>query len=272
MKADLHTHSTASDGMLTPRELVELAASSGLTHLALTDHDSVDGLDEASASAKNLGVVLIPGVELSATSPDGSDVHILGFFVDRTNAPFRSELRDLRAARLRRAALMTEALSAAGLTISLNDVLHHAGSGAVGRSHVARAIVTAGHARSVHDAFLHLIGRGRPYYVAKEAHSPEEAIRCIRSAGGIPVIAHPGVGGLGNLIEGLAAHGLAGVEAYHADHLPEVRREFAEQATRLGLLVTGGSDFHSLNGPNPALGSVDLPEEALRRLLAASGR
>lgn len=268
MKADLHTHSTASDGTLSPVQLVRLASSSGLTHLALTDHDSVEGLTDARSEADRLGVVLIPGVELSSVSDAGADVHVLGFFVDHTNRELRRRLEDLRAARLRRAESMVAALSAAGIDVSMDGVLHYAGRGSVGRSHVARAIVSAGHADSIHDAFVRLIGRDRPFYVAKDVQSPEYAIESINLAGGIAMIAHPGIGEHRDLILELAPKGLAGVEAYHADHTPEQRSEYSELAARMGLLVSGGSDFHSPAGPNPALGSVDLPSGVVESLLA----
>ncbi len=141
--------------------------------------------------------------------------------------------------------------------------------GAVGRSHVARALVAAGHAESVADAFKRLIGRGRPFYVSKDVRSPQDAIRCIREAGGLAVVAHPGVSRLDHLIPELADAGLAGIEAYHADHSAQQRLHYAALAAEMGLLATGGSDFHGDAAPNPPLGSVDIPDEAISALLAA---
>ena len=161
---------------------------------------------------------------------------------------------------------MVEALNAAGYRVTLDDVLLLSEGGAVGRSHVARALVAAGHAESVADAFRRLIGRGSPFYVAKDVRSPQDAIQCIREAGGLAVVAHPGVSGLDHLIPELAEAGLAGIEAYHADHSAEQRLHFAALAADMGLLATGGSDFHGYAAPNPPLGSVDIPAEAISAL------
>ena len=269
MRADLHVHSTASDGSLTPGALVDVALKAGLTHLAITDHDSIDGLDEAVAAAKGTGLTLIPAVELSALEPVGLDVHVLGFRVDPTDLVFRAILADLRAARLERAATMIESLDDGGFRVTLDDVLAHARGGAVGRSHVARALVEAGHVADVANAFDRLIGRGRPHYIPKSSHTTREAILLIREAGGLAVIAHPGVNDLSALAMDLSVHELDGIEAYHADHTPAQRDFFSELANRRGLFTTGGSDFHAPEGPNPPLGSVEYPRVALERFLQA---
>ncbi len=218
MKADLHVHSTASDGTLRPADLVALALQRGLSVLAIADHDSVEGLPEAMGAAADTSLALIPAVELSSVTPDGDDVHMLGYFIRADDAHLLRHLADLRSARLSRAESMVGALNAAGYRVTLDDVLALSEGGAVGRSHVARALVAAGHAESVADAFKRLIGRGRPFYVAKDVRSPQDAIRCIREAGGLAVVAHPGVSRLEHLIPELADAGLAGIEAYHADH------------------------------------------------------
>lgn len=269
MRADLHLHSTASDGSLPPRALVELALRAGLSHVSITDHDSVDGLDEALTAARTTGLTVIPGVELSALEPDGTDVHVLGYGIDPADRQFRDVLADLRSARLERAAMMIESLSRGGFPISLDDVLAHSRGGAVGRSHVARALVAAGHAASVASAFDRLIGRGRPHYIPKCSHTAREAIRVIHDAGGLAVVAHPGVNDLAALVTELADEGLDGIEAYHADHTPAQRDSFAALAASCGLLCTGGSDFHALDGPNPALGSVEYPRADFEDFLAA---
>jgi predicted metal-dependent phosphoesterase TrpH len=271
MRADLHVHSTASDGTATPGELVSLALDCGLDVLAIADHDSVSGLPEAFRAAQGTELTLIPAVELSAVS-DGLDIHVLAYFVDPFDPRLVDELVDLRAARSRRAQTMVEALSAAGYAVSLDDVLALSDGGAVGRSHVARALVGSGAAESVSDAFKRLIGRGMPFYVPKDSKSPETVISTMRELGAIPVLAHPGVTHADPIVPSLVKAGLLGIEAYHADHTPEQRVAYARLARDLGLLVTGGTDYHGTAAPNPALGSVDVPEDAVRALLAAGER
>ncbi len=268
MRADLHVHSTASDGSVTPRELVKLALSNGVDVLAIADHDSVEGLAEAFEAAENTELTIVPAVEFSALHED-VDVHILAYFVDPHDTGLARELSELRAARRQRAEAMVVALSDAGYVVSLSDVLTLSDGGAVGRSHVARALVGSGAAESVSDAFERLIGRGMPFYVPKASKSPETVISLIRSFGAIPVLAHPGVTGIDERIGDLVEAGLLGIEAYHADHTPKQRLEYAELAVRLGLLVTGGSDFHGAYAHNPDLGSVYVPEAAVRGLLSA---
>lgn len=267
MKADLHVHSTASDGTLSPSQVVALALERGLSVLAIADHDSVDGLLEALEAAAGSGLTLVPAVELSAVA--GSlDVHILGYFIDHQDPTLHVRLADLREARFRRARTMVAMLADAGYAVDFEDVVSLTDGGAIGRSHIARALVDCGHAQSVRDAFERFIGRGRPYYVAKDVRSPAEAIATIRRAGGVAVVAHPGVSGLDPIMRELVDAGLGGIEAHHADHTPEQRERYAMLAAELGLLVTGGTDFHGHGAPNPELGLVDLPEEAVQGLLA----
>lgn len=268
MKADLHVHSTASDGTLAPRDLVALALERGLCVLAIADHDSVEGLSEAAEAAHGTPLTLVPAVELSANA-NGRDVHILGYFIRPDDEQLREHLTDLRAARLRRARTMVDALTAAGLTVGIDDVLRLSDGGAVGRSHIARALVSRGHAETVADAFQRLIGRERPFYVAKDVRMPSQAIACIREAGGIAVVAHPGISDADDLLGSMIEAGLRGIEAYHADHTPEQRDHYAKIAADFGLLTTGGSDFHGPAAPNPMLGSVRIPFEAIDALLAA---
>lgn len=268
MKADLHVHSTASDGTVSPAGLVRLARDRGLDCLAITDHDSVEGIPEALTAAAETHVLLIPAVELSS-SLDGRDVHILGYFIDPEDPTLLGMLSKLRAARLRRAEKMVAALAEAGYTVAIDEVLALSAGGAVGRSHVARALVDAGHATTVHDAFQRMIGRDRPFYVHKESQSPTEAIATIRDAGGLAVVAHPGVNRADDLLPGMVAAGLAGIEAYHADHSPAEKVRYARMADEMGLLCTGGTDFHGPDAPNPALGDTDLPSECVERLIAA---
>ena len=271
MKADLHVHTTASDGTLTPSQLVRRAADNGVDVLAIADHDSVEGLAEGAQAARAAGITLIPAVELSAVA-DGRDIHILAYFVDPTSPLLAEQLVRLRRARSARAEAMVASLQEAGYDIALDDVLALSNGGAVGRSHVARALVDAGHADSVGNAFEKFIGRDRPFYIAKQSASPAEVIEGIRALGSIPVLAHPGVTGADELIGGMIEAGLLGIEAYHADHDAEQIARYAALAAHYDLLVTGGTDFHGPAAPNPDVGAVAVPQSAVEALMAAGER
>lgn len=273
MRIDLHVHTTASDGTLTPAETVAHAAAHGLTAIAITDHDSVEGVAEALAAADALesAPLVIPGVELSAVHDD-RDVHVLGYFVDHTDQAFLTHLEDLRGARLRRARRIVSALTEAGYVIDLPHVLALSSGGAVGRSHVARALVEQGMVADVTDAFSRLLGRGRPFYVPKDVRTPAEAVTLVRDAGGVPVLAHPGVTGCEHLAADLVSAGLAGIEAYHSEHDDETSRRCVTLAARLGLIVTGGSDFHGPESPNGQIGGTSVPRGVLAALYQRANR
>jgi hypothetical protein len=271
MKADLHVHSTASDGTLSPTALVERAHARGVDVLAIADHDSVSGLAEARVAADRLEVTLIDAVELSSVT-DGRDTHVLAYFVNPKDSRLEDLLRELRASRRARAEAMVAALGEAGFDISFDDVLDIAGGGALGRSHVARALVGAGHAESIRRAFETLIGRDKPFYVPKDSATPGEVIATIRSLGAIPVLAHPGVTQSDDLIPEMVDAGLLGLEAYHADHTPGQMSRYAALGAELGLLVTGGTDFHGPGAPNPDIGSVAVPPARVADLIAAGER
>ena len=268
MRADLHVHSTASDGTSTPEELVSLALERGLDVIAITDHDSVEGIPAAFAAARGTTLTIIPAVELSAVS-EGVDVHILAYFVDPSDPALLAELVELRAARARRAVAIVGSLSEAGYRLTLDDVNLLAGNGAIGRAHIARALVASGDAETVSDAFERLIGRNSPFYVPKRSKSPSEVVVRLLDLGTVPILAHPGVTAVDHLIPGLVEAGLLGIEAYHADHTPEQRRRYAELAASLGILATGGTDFHGSASRNPELGAVVVPTEAVEALFAA---
>lgn len=274
MRFDLHVHTTASDGTLTPSELVRSAAERELAALAITDHDSVEGVQEALDAAAALSsrcVTVIPAVELSAVH-GSTDVHILGYFIDHTDAVLTAHLADLRAARMRRAEAIVGALAAAGYDISLPEVLDLSDGGAVGRSHVARALVGRGQVEDVADAFRRLLGRGRPFYVPKDVRTPSEVISVVLDAGGVPVLAHPGVTKADDLIPTLAVEGLAGIEAFHTEHDPREQERYRRLAAEHGLITTGGTDYHGPAAPNPPLGAVDMPAHVLQDLFEAAGR
>jgi 3',5'-nucleoside bisphosphate phosphatase len=267
---DLHVHSTASDGTMSPAAIVADAEHLGLSAIALTDHDSVEGVAAALSAVRGDDLVVVPAVELSATAPDGRDLHILGYRVDQHDARLLTRLAELREARKQRAMAMIQSLRQGGYRLEPDDVIRLAGSGAIGRAHIARVLEQKGAVPSMGDAFRRLIGQDSPYYVPKPPVSPEECIALIRAACGIPVLAHPGVSRVDDLIGGLVAIGLAGIEVWHSEHTAADVTRYARVAELRGLLATGGSDFHgpTSSGGGKRLGSVEVPDSVLAALLA----
>jgi predicted metal-dependent phosphoesterase TrpH len=267
-RVDLHVHSTCSDGTSTPTEIARRAAELGLTGIALADHDSVAGVADCTEVSRLLGITCVPAVELS-TRTGAQDAHVLGYFVDPSDAILLAELARLREGRERRIAAMVRRLTDGGLPTEYQDVLDIADGGAVGRAHLARVLVAHGHAEDLPDAFERLIGKGRLFWEQAELPSAAQAIDTIRAAGGLPVLAHPVLSGAESLILDLAGCGLAGVEAYHAEHTPEQAARLARLASAMGLLVTGGSDYHGPRGRTAEMGAVELPDGTWEALLAA---
>jgi predicted metal-dependent phosphoesterase TrpH len=265
MTVDLHVHTTASDGLVTPSDVVTAALDLGLRVVSITDHDSVEGVSEAIEAARGSVLEVLPGVELSVLADDGSDVHLLGYLIDHGDPALLEALERLRTARFERAVAMVKALSDAGHEVGLDGVLEHAAGGAVGRVHVARALVDAGSVDTIEQAFADLIGREGPYYVRKAFFSAREALELIHGAGGVAVLAHPGVSGESALVP-LVGEGLDGVEAYHAEHTPAQRAHFAALAERFALVATGGSDFHGPGMRSATLGSGACPDSAVESL------
>ena len=260
---DLHMHSTASDGSRSPAEVVRAAKRASLSAIALTDHDTVAGLAEAAAVGIELGVRVVNGVELSAVEGD-TETHLLGLHL-RDTAVLERALGALREMRGRRAARIVELLQSHGVQVTLDDVLLQAGSGAIGRPHVARALVADGWATDVRDAFDRYLGAGRPAYVAKDQLGMREAIAMVHAAGGLAVLAHPGAGGTRERIEALAALGLDGVEVKHPSHSPQDVARMRAAVDQLGLIPSGGSDWHgAADGPR-TIGMMHVPSEWLSR-------
>jgi predicted metal-dependent phosphoesterase TrpH len=271
---DLHAHTNRSDGTFPPREVVRLGAERGLDVVAITDHDTTEGLEEAAGAGSEFGVEVVPGVELSAEYR-GTSIHVLCYWMDPANEELRAELRRLRDSRLRRGELMVEKLRALGLPISFERVREIAGGGNVVRPHVARAMVEAGIVESEQEAFDRFIADGGPGHVPKHALDPVDAVGLIRRAGGVCVLAHPGMWGAqtsvpDELIEAMAGAGMGGLEVDHPEHTPEQRVYYGVLADRLGLVRTGGSDCHGNRYDPVRLGTeVTDPErfDALRALV-----
>ena len=270
---DLHTHSTASDGLLAPAQLVALAVERGLRALALTDHDTIGGLAEAGAAADAAGLRFIPGVELS-THVEAGEVHVLGYFVDPTDPTLLAALGRFREAREGRAATIVERLTAAGAPIRLERVLAFAAGGSIGRPHVARALVEAGHAASINEAFERWLVRGRPGYVERFRLTPPDAVRLIRAARGVPVLAHPhSADQLDTLLPEIVGAGLAGIECYYGDYDEPRKREYLALAARYDLVPSGGTDYHGTGvAHRRPLGGVPIPPETPDLLAARRAR
>lgn len=278
---DLHCHTTASDGKLSPTELVQLAAEVGVHTIGVADHDSTEGLDEALAAGQRFGVEVIPAIELSCDVPSG-ELHMLGYFPDYHNPAFQAELTRLREGRVGRAQAMARRLTELGYPVSFERIQELAGEGAIGRPHVAQALVEAGHVSSKAQAFDTLIGRNGPAYVERAKLLPSEACQLIRSVNGLPVFAHPYiVRADGTLFEPLPVAeslpelvdaGLAGLEIYYPRYSQSLTDKLHNLARRYNLLVTGGSDFHGDGNAGALVGSVYVPSKCLRALKAAHAR
>jgi predicted metal-dependent phosphoesterase TrpH len=270
---DLHLHTTVSDGALRPHELVKAASLAGIRVMAVTDHDTVDGVREAERAASDLSIHVIPGIELSA-SLDGDDVHILGYFLDPDDGSLRATLTRLQEGRVAQARSMVERLGDLGLPLDWDRVMGIAQGGSVGRPHIARALVERGYVATVDEAFSRFLKRGGPGYVEGEKLLPEDAVNLIREAGGVPSLAHPIIVGasdyrldLDRLLPALAEAGLEGIEAYYKGYTPEITAKLLAVASRYDLVPTGGSDFHGGGVvPDAKLGAVEVPWETVERL------
>ena len=264
---DLHSHTTASDGLLSPAALLDAAAAAGLTVLSITDHDTTAGYVEARALASRRPIDLVPGIEVSAVH-DGRDLHVLGYFVDPASARLTVFLDRQRSDRRRRVREMADRLESLGYPINGTPIFEAAECGrSVGRPQIADALVAAGHVRSRDEAFQRFLEHGGPAYVPRRGASPGDVIRIIHEAGGLASLAHPGVYKRDHVIEPLAAEGLDAIEARHSDHDPDTEARYRRIAARLGLLVTGGSDFHGhVAHRASSLGAVTLPPEDYARL------
>jgi predicted metal-dependent phosphoesterase TrpH len=260
---DLHTHSTASDGTLSPEGLVDLAAEKGLSAIALTDHDTVAGIAAARARGAERGLEVIPGVELAAEWEGAGQMHLLGYFIDDQHPYLLERLRWLREHRLERARKIVTRLKKLGAPISWERVVQIAGGAALGRPHLAAALVEAGHVGSVLEAFNRYLKDGAPAFLEKVQFKYREALRLIRLAGGVAVLAHPATlklppEGLEACVQRLVRKGLQGIEAYWSKHDKKEASFYADVGRRYGLVLTAGSDFHGSNKPGIELGQYPM--------------
>lgn len=256
---DLHTHTTASDGSDRPEELIRLAAGAGFRAVAVTDHDTTFGLDEAMAAGGAAGIEVVPGLELSANSPHG-DMHILGYYMDTDSALLKDVLGMVQAARARRNPLILERLSQMGKPLSIKELEEMSGGGQIGRPHIARAMVKHGYVGSVGEAFARFLKKGGPAYAPKSILTPREAIDALHKAGGLAVLAHPislaceTAIQLDKIVGSLASEGLDGMECYYSEHGRDFTGTCLAIALKYGLVVTGGSDYHGSAKPQIAIG------------------
>ena len=273
-RGDFHTHSTRSDGTLTPTALVELAWRNGVRVQAITDHDTLEGIAEAREAAARLpGMLLIPGVELSCDLL-GTEVHMLGLFVDAEDPRLAEELARLREGRVARGRGIVEALQRLGAPIDWERVREIAGDASIGRPHIAQALLERRHVASIEEAFDRYLARNGPAYVERQKLEPEQAIAMITAAGGLAVLAHPSFTHDHDAVAArLASAGLFGMEVYYKDYAPGVVEELRLLAERLGLFALGGSDYHALPRQREREpGDIPLPDEVVARFLEEARR
>ncbi|UCB43499.1 MAG: PHP domain-containing protein [Dehalococcoidales bacterium] len=270
LSVNLHLHSNASDGRFSPAELIRRAVGEGLTVIALTDHDTIDGISPALEAARAFpGLRLIPGVEISTDVPEG-EVHILGYFIDYIDGNLQAALKQMHNSRWERAQKMVTKLEELGCPIEWERVQEIAGEGAIGRPHVAQAMLERGYIESFKEAFTKYIGRDGPAYVEREKVTPAESVELVIQAKGLPVLAHPlTLPEPERMVTELKAAGLVGIEAYYAGYATEDIDRLVSIANRHNLITTGGTDFHGLdNNSEVSIGGVDIPDESLKDLLA----
>jgi 3',5'-nucleoside bisphosphate phosphatase len=277
---DLHAHSNASDGSMSPTALVELGAGVGLTALALTDHDTVAGVAEAARAAAGRRMRFVPGVELSARM-EGGTLHICGLFVDDAHPAIAAFLGDVLRLRHERNDRLAARLAEIGMPVTLAEAMEASGGEIVGRPHFAAVLIRKGHAASMGDVFKRILGRGGVAHVFKERRTPADCIAAIRAAGGVPILAHPDQTGLtgaalDDLVAELERRGLAGVEAFCTPYASQAIQDYRRLAARHGLLCSGGSDFHGAPKPDVRLGrgfgSLHVPDSLLAPLEEAAAR
>lgn len=268
---DLHVHTSASDGALSPTELIDLAIASGIQGIAITDHDTLEGLEPALLykNKKALNINVVPGIELN-TEAGEQEVHILGYFIDYYNSRLIGRLEQIKTARYERAEKMIDKINKLGISISFKEVQDLAQGDLIGRPHIALAMIQNNYVSSIAEAFNKYIGRGKPAYVNRYKFSPQEAVELIKAAGGIPVLAHPGLISDRKIIFDLIKMGIEGIEVYYPQHKEVQIQKFLELSTQYNLLVTGGSDYHGNSNDNlrNSLGCSFVTEDLMAKISA----
>ncbi len=273
MSIDLHVHSTFSDGTLTPAALVELAVARDLKAISITDHDTMEGTSEAVERGEQIGLEVVPGIELSVVHND-QHLHLLGYFVDSKNKELNMALHEIQAARIERNEKIIEKLCSHGLSLTIEDVQQKSKVGQMGRPHIAQVLVEKQYVRSLDEAFTRLLKRGAIAYVPRKIMDAAKAIRCIHTAGGLAVLAHPAtidnsLRKIPELVKQLVQHELDGIEVYYPVHSTKNRKQLSALASRYGLVVTGGSDYHGDIRPGTMLAggkNVYVPVEVLQQM------
>jgi predicted metal-dependent phosphoesterase TrpH len=272
---DLHSHSTASDGTFAPADVVRLAKDAGLSALALTDHDTIAGLPEASATARELGVDFLPGIEISCEVPRPMTMHMLGFGVDVNAAPLRELTNQLQSGRDDRNPRIIAKLNELNVAITMEEAEHEAGGDVIGRPHIAAVLLRKGYVSSIKQAFDKYLGQGAPAYFDRDRPTPRRGIELIRQSGGVAILAHPvqlrteNDAQLERTIKDLVDLGLAGIEVIHSDHDAGLVEKYSRLADKFGLLESGGSDFHGTNKKDIRIGTANgrqIPREFYERI------
>jgi hypothetical protein len=267
-KVDLHVHTTASDGKFTPAEIVQKASVGGLVYISITDHDSIDGVVPAQEAARNSDqLTVIGGVEINTDVPSG-ELHVLGYYIDTANLELKKKLESLRESRIERARKMLAKLRRLGINVEYERVKELAGTGSVGRPHIAQAMLEKAYINTFKEAFDKYIGRNCPAYVERDKITPAGAVQLILRAKGLPVLAHPFTcPNHESIIKELKSEGLIGLEVYYKDHTPEQVQDLLRLTRLFDLVPTGGSDFHGLDSLNePPLGTLEVPVESAQLL------
>jgi len=268
MFADLHLHTCFSDGTFTPEEVAGHGNRLGLVAMALTDHDTVEGCERMARACREYGIESASGIELTAER-DGDEVHLLGYFIDIQHPGLLEQTRKFQSVRQSRIHEMVDRINALGFPLKVEDVFTLANCRSPGRPHVGRAMVLEGFCSSLDEAFDRFLKKGRPAWVPKCKISAFEAIDLIHQAGGLAILAHPGLNRTDDFIPTLVQHGLDGIECYHSKHSPTVMRRYLNIAAQYGLLVTGGSDCHGYSKGKPLIGAAKVPDVRWTKLKEA---
>jgi hypothetical protein len=269
MFADLHLHTHFSDGTYSPEEVAALGRKFGFAALALTDHDTVEGCARMAAACEAVGIEFITGTELTAEQ-SGNELHLLGYFIDTRNATFLAEIAKFQTVRQDRIRKMVALLNRLNVPLSAEAVFALANCRSPGRPHVARALIKAGQCATLDEAFERFLKKNRPAWVPKMKMSAADGIELIHQAGGLAVMAHPGLNRTDEVIPDLVDTGLDGIECFHTKHSHSTTERYLELADKFHLLITGGSDCHGLSKGKPLIGSIKLPYEHIERLKAAA--